>query len=189
MTDQETHEFNKLFATAGARLKGVVILDGYRQTKPSFFEKIKINKAIRDFEKCLSIVPDHWQSMFFLAKANQRLGDHQRSLSLLEKAMEIDLVNHNIPQEASIEAVHLNDINKAIDLSNEALRRSPNNFGLMGNQAMNLLIANKDNDAQKMIDDALQLNPKDQINKNIQMLIKKVLAGRQKRPTCKSTIC
>jgi tetratricopeptide (TPR) repeat protein len=124
--------------------------------------------------------------MLFLGKAYQKLGDHQAALSFFEKAMSIEHSNHSIPQEASIEAIQLDNIGKALEYSEEAIRRNPDNFVLMGNHATNLLIANRDTEAIKMIAAAINLNPDDQINRNIQKFIAEVTTGQKKRPTCKS---
>jgi tetratricopeptide (TPR) repeat protein len=188
MTDQEINEFNTLFKNSCERLHGLLILGDYKRTNVGFFEKIKIKKSIRDFGKCLSMVPDHWQSMLFTGKAYQKLGDHQAALSFFEKALEVEHSDHSIPQEASLEANQLGDINKALNYSGEALRRSPGNFILMGNHAMNLLIAGRDNEAAGLIEEALGLQPDDPVNKNVQKLIAEVISGQKKRPTCKSVM-
>jgi len=188
MTRQEVAEFNTLFNNACERLNGLMVLSGYRQKDADFFEKIRIKKSIKEFEKCLSLVPGHWQSMLFLGKAYQKMGDHHAALSFLEKAMAIEPSNYSISQEASLEALQLDDINKAIKYSGEAVRINPNNTVLMGNHAMNLLIANKDDEAMKMIEDAIRLDPNDKINLNVQKLIQGVMTGQQPRPTCKTAL-
>jgi hypothetical protein len=100
--------------------------------------------------------------------------------------MEIELTNPQLPQEASIEAVHLDDINSALRFSNEAIKRNPNDSGLVANHSLYLLIAKEDDEAQKMISIAMSLNSNDMINKNIQTMIHEVVNGKTSRPTCKT---
>jgi len=180
--------FNNLFKTATERVNKIMVLENYRVRSVGFFDKRNLRKSIKDYEQCLIMVPDHWQSMLFMAKSHQRLGNHETALLWLEKAMQIETANHTIPQEASIEAIHLNDINKAIFFSSEAIRRKPGDFALLGNHAMNLLIANQDEDAKKTVEWAIELNPSDIVNKNILNQVTNVMSEKKKRPTCKDAI-
>ncbi len=82
MTEEQIVKFNSLYETGCKKMKGLVILEGYRPRGVGFFEKIRANKAIKSFEQGLSIYPAHFQSQFFLGKLYQRLGDYDKSLFL-----------------------------------------------------------------------------------------------------------
>jgi len=183
MTDEQIAEFNSLYETGCKKMKGLVILEGYRPKRIGFFEKIRANKAIKSFEKALSIYSDHFQSQFFLGKIYQRLGDYEKSLFHLESALTLEQTNHNIPLEASLVAMHLNQIDKAIEYSKEAVRRKPDDSAVLGNHSMNLLIAGFDNEAKETINKAISINPDDNINRRIKIKIESVIAGHTKRPT------
>jgi hypothetical protein len=58
----------------------------------------------------------------------------------------------------------------------------------MGNHAMNLLVAEKDKEAKYIIEEAIRIQPKDSINRNIESLIRDVLSGKRKRPTFEDAI-
>ncbi|WP_161595844.1 tetratricopeptide repeat protein [Flavobacterium pectinovorum] len=169
-------------------MEGIVILENYRPKKIGFFEKRRAKKSIRHFENALAIFPEHFPSLFFIGKIYQRFGEYEKALLYFEKALEIEKENYNLPQEASLVAMDLNLIDKAIEYSNEALQRSPNNFALMGNHAMNLLIAGEDEIAKEIIEKAVKLEPNDSINKNIQNKINAVISKEIKRPTFKDSI-
>jgi tetratricopeptide (TPR) repeat protein len=188
MTEQQISEFNSLYQLACDKMKGLIILEDYRPKALGFFEKSRAKKAIRYFEQALAIFPDHWQSLFLLGKLYQRFGDYDKSLSYFENSLELEQTNHSIPQEASIVAMHLNQINKAIKYSEESLRRKPNDFALLGNHSMNLLIAGQDNEAIESINKAIAINPDDEINQRIKAKIEGVIAGHIKRPTFESSL-
>ena len=188
MTTDQIETFNNLYKTATERVDKIIVLGNYRVRRVGFFDKRNLKKSIKDYEQCLRMAPGHWQSMLFMAKSHQRLGDHEAALLWLEKAMQIETTSHTIPQEASIEAVHLNNIDKGILFSAEAIRRKPNDFALLGNHAMNLLIAGRDDDAKRTVELAIELNPSDTVNKNILKQITDVTSGRKKRPTCKDIV-
>ncbi|SCY30005.1 SseB family protein [Flavobacterium anhuiense] len=186
--NKKIQEFNEIFEQAGKKQEGLVILDGYRRKELNKFEKLKLEESIQDFQKCLDIVPEHWQSMVLMSKAFQRLERHHEALEQLELAFKLELENHIIPMEASLEAMHLKDIDKAIFYSEESLKRKPNDYALLGNHAMNLLVARKDNEAKETIDKAIKLQPNDSINKNIESIIKDVIAEKRQRPTFEDAV-
>lgn len=186
--NKKNQEFNEIFEQAGKKQEGLVILDGYRRKELNKFEKLKLEESIQDFQKCLDIVPEHWQSMVLMSKAFQRLERHHEALEQLELAFKLELENHIIPMEASLEAMHLKDIDKAIFYSEESLKRKPNDYALLGNHAMNLLVARKDNEAKETIDKAIKLQPNDSINKNIESIIKDVIAEKRQRPTFEDAV-
>lgn len=183
MTDVQIAQFNSLYQQACDKMEGLIILNGYRPKAIGFFDKLRANKAIKYFDQALSVYPDHYQSLFFLGKLYQRLGNYEKALSYFETALKLEQTNHNIPQEASLIAMHLNQVDKAIEYSREALRRKPDSFELLGNHSMNLLIAGLDNEAKEAIDKAILLNPADDINQRIKSKIQAVISGQIKRPT------
>ncbi|WP_270087109.1 SseB family protein [Sphingobacterium sp. SYP-B4668] len=176
-------EFVEIYERASKRQEKLIYLDGYKikDVKPA--EKLALEESIADFQKCLEMVPNHWQSMVLLARALQRLRRHAEALQLLESACKIELDNHTIPMEASTEAVHMKDVDKALYYSTEALRRAPKDSATMGNHAMNLLLAHRDIEAQETIEEALRLQPDDSVNRHIESIVNGVLSGERERPT------
>lgn len=185
---EKNKKFNELYERAGKKQEGLILLDGYRRKKLNESQKLRLEESIIDFQKCLDILPEHWQSMILMAKSYQRLEKHSEALELLEKAFNIELENPTIATEASLEAMHLNDIEKAIYYSNESLKRKPNDYILLGNHAMNLLVAKKDEEAKETICEALKIKRNDSVNRNIESIINDVLSGKRNRPTFEDAI-
>ncbi len=186
--NKKYQEFNTIYERAGKKQEGLIFLDGYNRKPLANFDKLKLEESVEDYKKCIEIFPEHWQSMVLMAKALQRLERHSESLEQLELAFSIELENHTIPMEASLEAMHLKNIDKAIYYSEQSLKRKPNDFALMGNHAMNLLVSEKDKEAKDIIDEAIRIQPNDSINKNIESLVRDVLSGKRKRPTFEDAI-
>lgn len=187
--EKETFEaFNQLFKQAGKKQDGLIALDGYHLKKLSTAEKLRLEDSVADFRKCLELVPDNWQSMFLMGKALQRLERHAEALEQMEAAFQLEPANPAIPMEASLEAMHLKDLEKALFYSEKSLEIRPGDYALMGNHAMNLLLAQRDVEAQNTIEEALQIKPDDTINKNIESTIKDVISGKRARPVFEDTI-
>ena len=188
MTENQIELFNFYYGKACKAQEGTIILDEYRPASLGFFGRLKAKKAIQLFEKALEIFPDHFQSLLFIGKIYQRLKDYEKSLKYLEAATEYEKENHMAPQEASLVAMHLNLVDKAVEYSTEALRRKPNDPALLGNHAMHLLIAGAFTKAYETIEKALAINPNDHINQQIKSRIIGVREGRLTQPSFKDTI-
>jgi hypothetical protein len=182
LSPEELEELGKLFTSACKRQAKLIHLDGFQKKSFNGKTKQKLLQSIQEFEQILTRCPDHWESMFGIAKAHQRMGQHEKALEMLESALEIDQVNFNIPLEASIEAVNLGNLDKALLYSEKALKIAPDNISLLGNYAVNLLVACRDEESKAAIDKAMKINNRDQINKNIYKLISDVQNGKKKRP-------
>lgn len=188
MTDQRAGEFNSMYQRACDRMKGIILLDDYRPRALGFFGKIRARNAINYFEKVLAIFPEHPQSLFFLGKIYQMLKDYERALFYLDNAVRLERTNHNLPLEASLVAMHLQQTDKAIEYSREALRRKPDDVATLGNFSMNLLIGGFDQEAREAIDKAMSIDATDSINKRIKAMVDGVIAGQRHRPTFKECI-
>lgn len=185
---EKAHKFKDLYNGAMDKLEGLVAFGGYHVKQLKDADRLKLEESISDLEKCLELYPENWQSMMFISKALQSLERHAESLEYLEHAFKVEEKDHTIPLEAAIEAMHLEDFDKALFYSEESLKRKPNDYELMGNYAMNLLIAKKDNQAKEIINQAIELSPSDKINRNVKHLIDDVISGKRERPTFKDTV-
>lgn len=181
-------DFNASYDLACEKQKDLILLGDYRTKKLNSTDRLKLEESVHYFEQCLALIDDHWPSMVLMAKSLQRLERHEEALALLEKAFVIDIENHSIPMEAALEAIHVQDLEKALYYSRESMKRKPDDFALMGNHAMNLLLAERDEEALVLIEEALVLEPKDEVNENIKSLITEVMVGTRKRPTMEESV-
>jgi len=188
ITEKQISEFNNYYNKGCSLQKGIILLEGYRPKSLNFFEKIRAKKAINNFEKALEIHPESWQSLFFIGKIYQRLKDYEKSLNFIEKSMIFETQNHVLPQEASLVCMHLNQLDKAIEYSKLSIKINPENFALLGNHAMNLLVAEFDEEAKEIIEKAILLNPDDKINRNIKQKIENVILKKERRPNFSDAI-
>ncbi|MBB1150062.1 MULTISPECIES: SseB family protein [unclassified Myroides] len=183
-----TEKFSNLYNLACDKQEGLILLGGYRMEVLDPADQKKLEESVDYFQQCLLLIEDHWPSMVLMAKALQRLGRHEEALVLLEQAFAINQENHSIPMEAALEAVHLRDLEKALYYSAASMKRKPDDFALMGNHAMNLVLAERDHEALALIEEALVLEPQDEVNENVKSLILEVMAGDRARPTIEETI-
>ena len=185
-----TDTFNKIYKRVNERVHSLVFKSSYRKTdlKLSLWQRYLIMKSIIDFKRCLKQYPKHWPSMFLLGKIYQRLGRFDLALTLFESAYTIEKNNIDVLREASLSSLHVDNIEKAIFYSDNSLKLKPNDITLLGNHAMNLLIANRDIEAKEFIKKAIDIDSDNIINNDIKMVIDSVISGNMKRMTCKDTV-
>jgi len=185
---QHIEQFNRLYDLACEKQKDLILFGEYHINKPNSSDQAKLEESVQYFDQCLTLNDDHWPSMFLMAKALQRLERHKEAFALLEKAFVLNEENHTIPMEAALEAIHLEDLEKALYYSEASMQRKPHDITLMGNHAVNLMLAERDEEALALIEEALTLKPKDKGSENVKNLIKEVMAGTRKRPTMKEAV-
>jgi tetratricopeptide (TPR) repeat protein len=164
LKEKQIQELNSLYKQGCSKMKGLILLNGYRPQAIGFFERRRANKAIELFKQVVAAFPDHFQSLLFIGKLYQRLKEYEKALHYFEIALKFEHTNHSLPQEASLMAMHLHQIDKAIQYSAESVKRKPDHYVLLGNHAMNLLIAGFDKEAKETIDRAISINQTDKIN-------------------------
>ncbi|MDR0229458.1 MAG: SseB family protein [Flavobacteriaceae bacterium] len=186
--EQDIEQFNLLYNQALKDQEGLTILGGEKECNLDDNNIKRLEDSINGFKKALELYPNHWPSMFLMAKSYQALHRHPEALDMLEQACSIELENPDVPREASIEAMYCNNLNKTMSYSEEALRRAPDDHTLMANHAANLILIQKDNEALALINQALLIEPNDPINQNIKSIIDKVITGEMKRPNIEDMI-
>lgn len=174
--------FTELYEKATDLISGLMLLHGNIDRNFNWFERRKIKKAIDLFEKCISINPQSWNSMWLMGKAYQCLGDKSQALNWFEKAFELQNNNPDVAREATLQAISLGMADKAIFYAEKAIEADPNDSGLYSNYALALIIGKRGVDALNSINKAIQMNPNDPINKNVLGLFKSIVEGKQPYP-------
>jgi len=183
MTEEDIKEYNLNYHLANEYAKGIMIVDN-KVAKMTEENIVKARKAILHYKICLEI-SDQWVVRLFLGKIYQWLGENGNALHQFLPAMDMEQENAALPREAALCAMDYGDIEFALELSFEAIRRSPNKPDLIGNYALNLLLNKEDEKALEWSKKAIELDAVDPINQKVHHLIKAVISGEKKRPTFK----
>lgn len=169
---------NSLYHCAFALIKGEIFLDYVTDPNvPGFFTKRKLRKAIKTFQKVISINPRNWNAMFAIAKVHQRLGDMQASFEWLLKAREFAPDNPSLAKETALTAAHLGTYDKSIEVSIEAISVKPDDPVLHSNLGMSFLLANRPDEAVNSFKEALRLEPRHPATTRLLSYAKYVQAG------------
>jgi tetratricopeptide (TPR) repeat protein len=138
----------------------------------------------------LRIYPKQYQSLFYPGKFYQKQNNYKKALLYFEELISSGRASYHIVQEASLMAMGLNQVEKAVAYSKQSLTKKPAGFVVPGNHPLNLLTAGFDFEASATIDKAIGLKPDNIVTKRvkakIECKIECVIAGQSMRPTFES---
>jgi tetratricopeptide (TPR) repeat protein len=179
---EKAAEFNRLYKIATDLIDDLMLLHENSDKRYNWFQKRKIKKSIGLLEKCISIFPDSWNSMWLIGKAYQSLQDSNQALMCFENAFKIESKNPDVAREAALQAINLGISEKAIFYAEKAIEADGNDPGLYSNYALALLIGKRGDEALVSIKKAMQMNPTDPINREVLRLVQSVVDGKMPYP-------
>ena len=164
-------EAQKLWKKACALTKGELVLHENQGRKPpNFWVRFKLKRAVKLYERVLQLAPNHWNSMWILGKAVQRLGDERAAFNWFVKAWDQTPRNVNVAREAALSAMNLGLARHAIEYCEEALKLEPDEPGLICNLSLALIHDGKPTEALAKAKFAVELNPKDSVSMSVMQL-------------------
>jgi tetratricopeptide (TPR) repeat protein len=172
--------FDVHYRAGWSSLKAVMLTDGNESVEPQ--ERELAERAIREFEVCLSLRPDSWQCLWAIGKSRQAISDHRAALMCFEKAAAISASNVDVLREAGIAACALGESEVAVKYAMAALRLRPADSTLNANAAVAFVLAGDDVNAECFAQLALKLAPADRKNIEIVQLVQAVRSGDRARP-------
>jgi tetratricopeptide (TPR) repeat protein len=181
-TQAEAEQHDALTAQGWALTKGRLFLHGTPSRRPGWFSRWQLRRAIRCFEKALTINSEGWSSMWTLGKIHQSLGDQAAAFDWFAKAHAINPDQPDVAREASIAALDIGRIAEALALCGAALASKPSDPGLVCNLALAHCLAGQDNEAEKCAAEASGSDPSDEISANVLAFVRDVASGKKSRP-------
>ena len=138
--------------------------------------------AITCLEAALSLRPANWSALWFIGKAQQRLGAPQEALEAFRRAYVINPTHPDVAREAAISATQVGDAPAAVRYARAAVALAPSDGGLLANLGLALLIAGDLEGAKRAADEACAPSPEDVISRQAQRLIDEVVTGQRPAP-------
>jgi tetratricopeptide (TPR) repeat protein len=165
--------------------KGFECIDPYVKlgNRPSQRPNVdKIKEGIKYLNAVTKINPENWAAFWLKGKAYQALGSPQSAYNEFKKAFDIEKENPDVARELMIEALNLGKGEEGVEIAKHALELKPNNPGLMANLGLAYLINGEIDNAEDITRKAINLDPLDNINKQILYIIEEVKSGKRPQP-------
>jgi tetratricopeptide (TPR) repeat protein len=178
LSSTEIAKHNSLYNEACRLQKGLVLLDKSPVPRLGFLARRKLQKAIRLFQEALKINPEGFQSMLFIEKAYQRLGNLPEALVWFRRAHEIVPTNPIIAKEAGGQAGQLGQHDLAIEIMSPAASAHPNDVVLQYNLGYTYLMSGQTQASCDAFEHVCKLEPDFPRNIKLLALARKVHAGQ-----------
>lgn len=174
---KEAKAHNQHYDHACKLIKGELYLDGLTLPRLGFIARFKLKKAKKHFKAAIAINPSGWQSIFFIGKIEQRLGNQKEALDWMLKAHEFVPDNTSIAKEASLTASNLGMYQMAAQLADNAIQSNPNDAALMVNSGLAHICNGDAEMALSRFKCAAELEPEQKFNQRLVSYAGKVLTG------------
>jgi tetratricopeptide (TPR) repeat protein len=188
LTEEQIKLHNDLYARANELSDGLIILDEAPQEKLGFFQKRRLRKAIELYQHVIEVNPANWQSMFFIGKAFQSLGELDQAFSWFARAKETVPDNPSVAKEYGGVAGQLGKHEIAIRALETVAMQHPNDAGLQTNFGLSCLMGGKLTHACKAFERIVELEPQSDVNKKLLALAREVESGKRPCPKTEADI-
>lgn len=186
MKQKDIHLLELFYNEGIESQKKVIKFGDFKSEQLGYFGKLKAKRAIDYFRQILEFEPEDFRLYLFIGKNYQSLQQFDEAFYYLEKSCELNLKDSFLPLEASIVAMHLGKIGKAIILIKEAIRRDPDDAELIAVHAMYLIIDGEFAVSQEIVNQAFKLDPRNNFIIELKVIIDEVNLGHLTQPTLKS---
>jgi tetratricopeptide (TPR) repeat protein len=124
----------RLFDRAGAIVQDEILLHERQvMARAGWFLRMRLRRALRLYGRVLELIPESWNSTWFMAKTHQRLGEVERALEWMERAYQVNASRVDIAREASLMAMDLGRRDAAIVYAHRATQIEKEDAGLLAN--------------------------------------------------------
>jgi len=142
----------------------------------------QVARAVSMLSEVAAKSPNDWRVHWYLGKGQVALGDYQAAYASFDRALALETSAEVICREFSGICLELGKFRQALELAESAASLHPDNHELIANLALAHLMAGSVDAALKSINAAMKLEPADEINRRIQVLIEDVASGRRAMP-------
>ena len=188
LSPEEVQQHNELYDRACRLLDGLVMLDDRPHKNPGFFGRRRLRQAVQLFQQVIELNPANWQSMLFIGKAFQSLGELEPALTWFLRAHDCVPGHPSVAKEAGFAAGRLGQHDVAVRVMQAAAKEHPEDPALHLNLGLSCLMSGKSADAREAFARVVELEPGRDVNKRLLSLAKDVEAGKRPCPTTEAEV-
>ena len=170
-----------LFKRGSALVSPYLLLNG-RPASVARQRDTELRKGIACLDKAVQLQPDYWQAFWVRGKAYQALGDLRGARGSFQSAFALHPENPDVGRELVLAHLELSEYREALPIAKLLADTYPNDAGLRANYAVALVLDGQIGTSQKVIADALQLDPSDTVTRALKIRIDEVARGDRPKP-------
>lgn len=142
----------------------------------------QLRLAREKLERLLEFSPNDWRALWTLGIANKCLHEVDAAYVDFQRAYAIEKNEEIVGRELVGICIALGKGDEAVRISREVLQKHPNDAGLISNYALALVIAGYLSEAETTVQNALQMDPNDQITQSLARWIASLCQNPLARP-------
>ncbi len=176
---QENHN---LYYEKGTELITPYIKYSDKPFRPKQKNELKLKAGIKYLDAVTKLNPENDSAYWVKGKAYQAMNMHKEAYDEFNQGFKLNKENPDFGRELAEECLYLGFGKAAVSVSKFASSLDPNDAGLLGNVALSYLINGELLNSKQTIRKAMELDPDDEINKSLNLVIEEVVSGKRKRP-------
>ncbi len=135
--------------------------------------------GIGNLLKCERMQKENWQACWLIGKAYEALGNFDQSYCWFKRSYEYNVENKEVARELMHSCLMLHKTEEAVTIARFAVKRNPDDSGLMSNLGLALLYDGQVDDALATTRNALSLDPYDSITRSLLEHIEAIVQDRE----------
>lgn len=175
-------DHDRVYRAACDVIKPYMRLAGEPEKKVTKEAAAELKRAIQLLDAVTAYAPTNWAAFWIKGKAWQALDDRKAACAAFKAAFDLQDKNPDVAREYMFECLNLGDGVEGLRAARHALSLNPSDAGLHANMALALVIAGKPTEALAAIDEALRIDPRDQISQNVRKVVVKIIDGTKPLP-------
>ncbi|MEM9345630.1 MAG: tetratricopeptide repeat protein [Planctomycetota bacterium] len=142
----------------------------------------QVTQAVEEMSRVCEHPGATWQAWWLLGKGQIAIAQYEKAYQSFSNAYAKEQNHTAIPREWGGVCLELQRFDEAVGINRLAVAIEPDSNELVANLAISMLFAGQLDLADRTIEAALKLSPKDPVNQNIRGLITETQEGRRPQP-------
>ena len=146
------------------------------------FQDREIAEGLELLREFLEDHPENWSAHWLLGRTLRLKEDNEQSCDALAEAFRLQKNEFEVARDYARSCLALGRVEAGLAAARRCRTLDPNNVDAKGNLAVALLLAGEWDQAEQLIEEALEDEPNDLINQNIARVIQEVKTGERAQP-------
>lgn len=141
-------------------------------------------RAVRLLTASIQLNSKNWAACWVLGLAFRMQGKHEAEYKALARAYQLNSEHKDVLREFCLSCMTLGYGEEAVQVGWQATELDPYDAGLLSNLGLALLVSGDVDQAERVVQRALNMKPNDAITKNLLEYVQDIQSGKKPRPTC-----
>ncbi len=143
----------------------------------------ELSRAVRLLTASIQLNSKNWAACWVLGLTFRMQGEHEAEYKALARAYKLNPEHKDVLREFCLSCMTLGLGEEAVQVGWQATEIDPRDAGLLSNLGLALLVSGDVEQAERVVQRALNMQPNDSITQNLLEYVRDVHSGKKPRPT------